>query len=155
MDSAEFLISANPGEPMRPLQKIASGGELSRIMLAMKAIFARIDNIPVLVFDEVDTGVSGRAAQAIARKLAILSQECQVFSITHLPQVACMADAHYIITKRIEGNRTFTLVSLLKQQDRIEELARMLGGVEITKTTLRHADEMLKMAEQQKNHRDN
>ncbi|OGX61139.1 MAG: DNA repair protein RecN [Paenibacillus sp. RIFOXYA1_FULL_44_5] len=149
-DDVEFLISANPGEPLRPLQRIASGGELSRIMLAMKAIFARIDHIPVLVFDEVDTGVSGRAAQAIAEKLSLLSRDCQVFSITHLPQVACMADSHYAIYKSIDGQRTFTQVTDLTAQERIQELARMLGGVEVTETTLQHAEEMLQLARIQK-----
>jgi DNA repair protein RecN (Recombination protein N) len=119
-------------------------------MLAMKSIFAKMDQIPVLVFDEVDTGVSGRAAQAIAEKLSLLSNECQVFSITHLPQVACMADAHYLIQKVVEGERTFTQVEDLNIQGRINELARMLGGVEVTDTTLEHAQEMLRMANQKK-----
>ena len=149
-DQVEFLISANPGEPLRSMNKIASGGELSRIMLAMKSIFAKVDRIPVLVFDEVDTGVSGRAAQAIAEKLSVLSNDCQVFSITHLPQVACMADAHYLILKVVEGDRTFTQVEDLNVQGQVNELARMLGGVEITDTTLEHAGEMLRMANQKK-----
>jgi DNA repair protein RecN (Recombination protein N) len=149
-DQVEFLISANPGEPLRPLSKIASGGELSRIMLAMKAIFAKVDRIPVLVFDEVDTGVSGRAAQAIAEKLSLLSKDCQVFSITHLPQVACMADGHFLIQKVVEGERTFTQVHDLDKQGQCVELARMLGGVEVTETTLEHAEEMLRMANQKK-----
>ncbi|WP_040951331.1 DNA repair protein RecN [Gorillibacterium massiliense] len=149
-DEVEFLISANPGEPLRGLSKIASGGELSRIMLAMKTIFAKVDRIPVLVFDEVDTGVSGRAAQAIAEKLSRLSRDCQVFSITHLPQVACMADAHYLIQKTVSGERTYTKVIHLDDNGRIEELARMLGGVEVTGTTLSHAKEMITMAETRK-----
>lgn len=146
IDQVEFLIAPNPGEPLRGLGKIASGGELSRIMLAMKSIFAKVDKIPVLVFDEVDTGVSGRAAQAIAERLARLSTECQVFSITHLPQVACMADAQYYISKAVEGGRTFTKVGDLNESERAMELARMLGGVEITETTLHHAKEMLALA---------
>jgi DNA repair protein RecN (Recombination protein N) len=145
-DKVEFLISANPGEPPRPLAKIASGGELSRIMLALKSIFAAIDRIPVLVFDEVDTGVSGQAAQAISRKLADLAATCQVFSVTHLPQVASMADAHYLIYKEVAGDRTFTKVEALKDDARVHELARMLGGVEITETTIRHAREMIELA---------
>lgn len=149
-DQVEFLIAPNPGEPLRGLSKIASGGELSRIMLAMKSIFAKMDRIPVLVFDEVDTGVSGRAAQAIAEKMALLSAGCQVFSITHLPQVACMADVHFLISKAVEGERTFTRVQDLDEQARAGELARMLGGVEITETTLHHAKEMLSLAESQK-----
>ncbi|MHA0855551.1 DNA repair protein RecN [Paenibacillus sp. CMAA1364] len=150
IDNIEFMISPNPGEPLRPLGKIASGGELSRIMLAMKTIFARHDRIPVLIFDEVDTGVSGRAAQSIAEKLFNLSEECQVFSITHLPQVACMADHHYLIEKNIHDGRTMTSVNHLTEVLRVEELARMLGGVEITTKTRHHAKEMLKLAEARK-----
>lgn len=150
IDSAEFMISANPGEPLRPLNKIASGGELSRIMLAMKSIFARHDAIPVLIFDEVDTGVSGRAAQSIADKLYKLSSTCQVFSITHLPQVACMADHQYLIRKKVEDGRTMTEVESLSNHGRVVELARMLGGVEITEKTLHHAQEMLNLAEASK-----
>lgn len=150
IDSAEFMISANPGEPLRPLSKIASGGELSRIMLAMKSIFARHDAIPVLIFDEVDTGVSGRAAQSIADKLYKLSSTCQVFSITHLPQVACMADHQYLIRKKVEDGRTMTEVEALSNHGRVVEMARMLGGVEITEKTLHHAQEMLNLAEASK-----
>ncbi|WP_379128841.1 DNA repair protein RecN [Paenibacillus sp. sgz500958] len=150
IDSAEFMISPNPGEPLRPLGKIASGGELSRIMLAMKSIFARHDDIPVLIFDEVDTGVSGRAAQSIADKLYKLSSSCQVFSITHLPQVACMADHQYLIRKKVEAGRTMTEVESLSDEGRVMELARMLGGVEITEKTLHHAQEMLNLAEASK-----
>jgi DNA repair protein RecN (Recombination protein N) len=147
-DHAEFLISPNPGEPLRPLAKIASGGELSRIMLALKTIFARIDKVPVLVFDEVDTGVSGRAAQAIAEKLAELAGSCQVFAVTHLPQVASMGDEHYAIMKVLEGGRTFTIVERLAREGRIEETARLMGGAEITEATRQHADEMLNLADQ-------
>jgi DNA repair protein RecN (Recombination protein N) len=150
IDQIEFLMAPNPGEPLRGLSKIASGGELSRIMLAMKTIFARIDQIPVLVFDEVDTGVSGRAAQAIAEKMSILSTNCQVFSITHLPQVASFADVHIYIRKEVDQERTFTRVQDMPDSGRIEELARMLGGVEVTETTLHHAGEMLAMARNKK-----
>ncbi|MEF3301919.1 DNA repair protein RecN [Paenibacillus sp. GYB003] len=150
LDEVEFLISANPGEPLRPLAKIASGGEMSRIMLAMKAIFARVDQIPVLVFDEVDTGVSGRAAQAIAEKMSELSRYCQVFSITHLPQVACMADSHYLIQKSVQGDRTFTSVEDVQGAGRVRELARMLGGAQVTETTLSHAKEMIDLAHEKK-----
>lgn len=149
-DRVEFLISANPGEPLRSLSRIASGGEMSRIMLAMKSIFAKVDNISVLVFDEVDTGVSGRAAQAIAEKMSKLSRDSQIFSITHLPQVACMADEHYLIQKGVEGKRTYTRVHHLDEEGRVLELARMLGGVEVTETTKRHAEEMIGMAKQKK-----
>lgn len=150
LDTAEFLISPNPGEPLRPLSKIASGGELSRMMLALKSIFARHDEVPVLIFDEVDTGVSGRAAQSIAEKLYKLSASCQVFSITHLPQVACMADNQYLIEKTVSDGRTMTQVEALTEDGRVKELARMLGGVEITEKTLHHAQEMLGMARAQK-----
>lgn len=149
-DTAEFLISPNPGEPLRSLHKIASGGELSRIMLALKSIFARVDRVPVLIFDEVDTGVSGRAAQAIAEKMAWLAGTTQVFSITHLPQVACMADAQYAIVKTVQDERTFTQIHRLDDSDRAKELARMLGGVEVTGTTLQHAQEMLALAQDRK-----
>ncbi|MFC6332368.1 DNA repair protein RecN [Paenibacillus septentrionalis] len=146
IDHAVFMMSTNPGEPLKPLHKVASGGEMSRIMLALKTIFATIDQIPVLIFDEVDTGVSGRAAQAIAEKLSRLANDCQVFSITHLPQVACMADHHYEISKQFIGERTFTSVTELEGELRINELARMLGGVEITEKTKHHAQEMLDLA---------
>lgn len=154
-DTVEFMIAPNPGEPLRPLGKIASGGELSRIMLALKTIFARTDRIPVLIFDEVDTGVSGRAAQAIADKLLAISGDCQVFAVTHLPQVACMADAHYVVQKEVQSDQTFTEVKELDEEARVQELARMLGGVEVTETTEDHAKEMLAMAarnKEQRNH---
>ncbi|XEC92837.1 DNA repair protein RecN [Paenibacillus tarimensis] len=150
VDEAVFLISPNPGEPLKPLNKIASGGEMSRVMLALKSVFAELDQVPVLVFDEVDTGVSGRAAQAIAEKMSLLSRRCQVFSITHLPQVACMADHHYEIRKNIVEERTSTSVTELETRKRIEELARMLGGVEVTDKTRHHAQEMLDLAKRQK-----
>lgn len=150
IDEAMFLFSANPGEPPKPLAKIASGGEMSRIMLALKTVFAAIDGVPVLVFDEVDTGVSGRAAQAIAEKLSKLSRRCQVFAITHLPQVACMADHHYGIRKSTAGERTTTTVEPLEGAGRVEELARMLGGVEVTDRTRHHAQEMLDLAARKK-----
>ncbi|WP_195571135.1 DNA repair protein RecN [Paenibacillus sp. 1001270B_150601_E10] len=149
-DDVEFLISPNPGEPLRPLHKIASGGELSRIMLALKTIFAEVDRIPVIIFDEVDTGVSGRAAQAIAEKLSEVAVNGQVFAITHLPQVACMADHQYYIEKHVHDERTSTQVSELNEAGRVQELARMLGGVEVTEKTIHHAQEMLKLAERQK-----
>lgn len=154
-DTAEFLLSTNPGEPPKPLARIASGGEMSRVMLALKAIFARIDRIPVLVFDEVDTGVSGRAAQSVADKLSRLASHCQVFCITHLPQVACMADDQYEIRKRVtEDGRTATSIRALDADARVEELARMLGGVEVTDRTRHHAQEMLTLAAAQKARQD-
>jgi DNA repair protein RecN (Recombination protein N) len=145
-DAVEFLISANPGEPLRSLAKVASGGECSRIMLALKTIFSHIEQIPVLVFDEVDTGVSGRAAQAIAEKMAEVAKTCQVFAITHLPQVACMADVHFLIEKTVTGDRTTTQLHDLREEARVEEMARMLGGAQLTDKTRDHAREMLAIA---------
>ncbi|PTM58541.1 DNA repair protein RecN [Desmospora activa] len=149
-DRVEFLIAPNQGEPLRPLVKIASGGELSRIMLALQTIFSDLDGVPTLIFDEVDTGVSGRAAQAIAEKIAHLAQERQILCVTHLPQVACMADVHFHIFKESNEEQTRTRVKLLTMEGRTMELARMLGGVEVTDTTKTHALEMLQLAERTK-----
>ncbi|GAA5346485.1 DNA replication and repair protein RecN [Planifilum fimeticola] len=149
-DRVEFQIAPNPGEPLRPLAKIASGGELSRLMLALKTIFIDVDPIDTVVFDEIDTGVSGRAAQSIAEKMAGLARKNQVLCITHLPQVACMADHHYLIVKEVSDQKTRTRVERLNAEGRATELARMLGGVEVTTTTRRHAEEMLRLAERMK-----
>lgn len=149
-DRVEFQIAPNPGEPLRPLAKIASGGELSRLMLALKTIFIDVDPIDTVVFDEIDTGVSGRAAQSIAEKMAGLARKNQVLCITHLPQVACMADHHYLIAKEVSDRKTRTRVERLNAEGRATELARMLGGVEVTTTTRRHAEEMLRLAERMK-----
>ncbi|GGE10475.1 DNA repair protein RecN [Marinithermofilum abyssi] len=149
-DRVEFLISPNRGEPLRPLVRIASGGELSRIMLALKTIFSDVDQVETLIFDEIDTGVSGRAAQAIAEKIAKLSRNTQVLCVTHLPQVACMADVHFHIFKETEEEKTRTRVKLLSDDGRTVELARMLGGVEVTDTTRDHAREMLRLAKETK-----
>ncbi len=143
LDKINFLISPNPGEPLKPLQKIVSGGELSRIMLAIQTILASKDDIPTIIFDEIDTGVSGRAAQAIAEKLAIVAKDKQVFVVTHLPQAASMADHHYLIQKKIDNNNTYTEIEYLDEEKRIDELARMLGGVEVTALTKKHAKEMI------------
>ncbi|WP_093229661.1 DNA repair protein RecN [Thermoflavimicrobium dichotomicum] len=149
-DQIEFQIAPNPGEPLRPLARIASGGELSRIMLALKCIFTDMDQIHTLVFDEIDTGVSGRAAQAIAEKIAMVAKHHQVLCVTHLPQVACMADHHFYISKESDGYKTRTKVESLNKQGRTRELARMLGGAELTPTTHTHAEEMLCLAEEVK-----
>ena len=146
IDQIEFFISSNVGEPLKPLHKISSGGELSRIMLVLQSIFSQHDQTPILIFDEVDTGVSGRAAQSIAEKLLHLASTCQVFAVTHLPQVACMAHEQYLIEKKVHIDRTISQVTLLDEEGRVKELARMLGGVEITQKTLHHASEMLKLA---------
>jgi len=146
IDQVEFMISPNPGEPLRPLARIASGGELSRIMLAMKTILAHSENIDTLIFDEVDTGVSGRVAQAIAEKLYRVAKRRQVLCVTHLPQVASMADHHLYIVKHMGENETETRVTELNEEEKVQELARMLGGVEVTDKTLAHARDMLLQA---------
>lgn len=147
IDNVEFYIQTNPGESMGPLAKIASGGELSRIMLAMKTIFSQQQGVTSIIFDEVDTGVSGRVAQAIAEKISQISRNSQVLCISHLPQVAAIADHHYFISKKVVSGRTETSVEKLNDQTRIREIARMLSGSEITELTLEHADELLKMAD--------
>jgi len=145
-DEIEFQIAPNPGEPLKPLAKIASGGELSRIMLALECIFSDLQPVQTIVFDEIDTGVSGRTAQAIAERIALLAKKNQVLCVTHLPQVACMADRHYSIYKRAENEKTNAYVQKLDGEARTLELARMLGGVEVTEKTKQHAEEMLQMA---------
>ncbi|MBA4600920.1 DNA repair protein RecN [Thermoactinomyces mirandus] len=152
-DKIEFQIAPNPGEPLKPLARIASGGELSRLMLALKCIFAEVDQVHTMIFDEIDTGVSGRTAQAIAEKIAYLSRKYQVLCVTHLPQVACMADCHLYISKEVLQARTRTRVEKLDMEGRILELARMLGGVEVTDTTRNHAREMLRLATEAKKNR--
>lgn len=151
MDEIEFYLSTNPGEPLKPLTKIASGGELSRIMLALKTIFSKHQGITSIIFDEVDTGVSGRVAQAIGEKIYQLSIGSQVLSITHLPQVAAMCDHHFFIKKEVSGERTKTKVIELTEQERIAELARMISGAQITAATEEHSKEMLQSARSLKN----
>ena len=146
LDGVEFYITTNPGEPLKPLVRVASGGELSRVMLAMKTIFSQTQGITSIVFDEVDTGVSGRVAQAIADKIYQISENSQVMCITHLPQVAAVADEHYFIEKEIVAGRTETSVRILSEKERVNEIARMLAGSEITKLTIEHAQELLAMA---------
>ncbi|MCF6094433.1 DNA repair protein RecN [Microaerobacter geothermalis] len=142
-DKVEFLISPNPGEPLRPLAKIASGGELSRIVLALKRLLADADQVDTIIFDEVDTGISGRVAQSVAEKLALVAKNRQVICITHLPQVASFADVHYTIIKQMTRDDTYTSVRQLTEDERIEELARMLGGAEVSDVTRQHAKELL------------
>ncbi|PSL41125.1 DNA replication and repair protein RecN [Planomicrobium soli] len=149
-DAISFYISTNLGEPLKPLTKVASGGELSRMMLALKTIFSKHQGVTSLIFDEVDTGVSGRVAQAIAEKIAAISVHSQVLCISHLPQVAAMADQHLFIEKRIENQRTITTVTELGGQERTEEMSRMLSGAEITDLTLQHAEELLTLAHDRK-----
>ncbi|MBM7604582.1 DNA repair protein RecN (Recombination protein N) [Metabacillus crassostreae] len=145
-DDVEFFISTNPGEPLKSLSKTASGGELSRIMLAMKSIFSQHQGITSIIFDEVDTGVSGRVAQAIAEKIYRVSNGSQVLCITHLPQVAAMADTHLYIAKETTSGRTKTSVKPLKEEEKIREIGRMIAGVEVTELSKQHAKELLSLA---------
>ena len=147
IDEVRFLMSANVGEELRPIQKIASGGELARIMLAMKNVFSQQEQIGTMVFDEVDTGVSGRAAQKVAEKMARISRQKQVLCVTHLPQLAAMADTHFSVEKGVLSGRTFTRVQELTRAQRREELARLTGGEQITQTMLEGAEELLSAAD--------
>ena len=149
-DEAEFLISTNPGQPVRPLKAVASGGELSRIMLAIKTVLADTDEIPTLIFDEIDTGISGRTAQKVSEKLKEISRTHQVICITHLPQIASMADSHFEIAKSIKGKETVTNIRRLGREESIDELARLLGGAEITEAVRKNAKEMKELAERAK-----
>ncbi|KKI93025.1 DNA recombination protein RecN [Bacillus sp. SA1-12] len=146
VDDVEFYLSTNPGEPLKPLSKTASGGELSRIMLAMKSIFSQHQGITSIIFDEVDTGVSGRVAQAIAEKIYRVSNGSQVLCITHLPQVAAMADTHLYIAKETKSGRTKTSVKPLNEEEKIKEIGRMIAGVEVTELSKEHAKELLALA---------
>jgi DNA repair protein RecN (Recombination protein N) len=143
-DRVEFLLSSNPGEAPKPLSRIASGGELSRIMLALKKVMAGPSGVPTMVFDEVDSGIGGGIAEVVGRKLKEVAQGRQVLCITHLPQIAAMADLHYAVTKGEDRGRTVTAAKRLGKDERVEEVARMLGGVTITEATKRHAEEMLR-----------
>lgn len=145
IDDAQFLISTNPGEPVKPLGKVASGGELSRIMLAIKTVMAS-DKIGTLIFDEIDSGISGRTAQMVSEKMNVLGRSHQIICITHLPQIAAMADSHFLIEKSVENQATVSKIHKLTDEESVEELARMLGGVEITDTVLKNAREMKQMA---------
>ena len=145
-DEVEFMISTNPGEPIKPLADVASGGELSRIMLAIKTVLAEKDGIETLIFDEIDVGISGRTAQKVSEKMALLGRNHQVICITHLAQIAAMADAHYAIEKKVADGKTTTNISLLNREEEIAELARILGGAEITETVIKSAAEMKELA---------
>ena len=141
-DEAEFMISTNPGEVPKPLGAVASGGELSRIMLAVKTVLADSDDIPTLIFDEIDTGISGRTAQKVSEKLAYISKTHQVICITHLPQIAAMADTHFEIAKHVADKKTVTTIRPLGEDEMVNELARLLGGAQITDTVYQNAKEM-------------
>ena len=150
-DKVQFLISTNPGEPLKPLERIVSGGELSRIMLALKTVFVDKDEIPTVIFDEIDTGISGRVAQSVAEKMYVISDDHQVFCVTHLPQIASMSDYHFKVAKDVIDNKTYTNVIQLSHKEKEEEIARMIGGVEITKITLENSKELIKLAQNKKN----
>jgi len=145
-DRVEFMISPNLGEPLKPLAKTASGGEMSRVMLAIKSVIADADAVETFIFDEIDTGVSGRTAQQVAEKLRVISGKQQILCITHLPQIAAMADSHYLIEKRSADNKTQTFITELDRMGQINELARLIGGAQITGATLKAAEEMKDMA---------
>ena len=147
MDQIQFLMSANLGEALKPIQKVASGGELARIMLALKNVLAEDDGVGSLVFDEVDTGVSGRAAQKVAEKMADVARRKQVLCVTHLPQIAAMADTHFSVEKGEKNGRTFTNVARLEREGRVDELARLIGGAAVTDTLRQSASELLEQAE--------
>ena len=152
-DEVEYVISTNPGENLKPLGKIVSGGELSRIMLALKAILADRDQIETLIFDEIDTGISGRTAQKVSEKMAVIGRHHQVLCITHLPQIAAMADTHFEIEKHLRGTETITEIHPLEGDACLKELARLLGGAEITDAVLENAREMKELARVHKNTR--
>ena len=149
VDSVEFLISLNPGEPPRPLARVASGGETSRLMLAIKTILTTADQVPILVFDEVDAGIGGRVGSVIGQKLWGLSGRHQVLCVTHLPQIACYADHHARVEKLVSHDRTMTSVEILADESRVAELSQMLGSD--SGVTRRNASEMLEQAMQWKN----
>ena len=152
-DDIEYEISTNPGEDVKPLGRIVSGGELSRIMLAIKAILADRDQIETLIFDEIDTGISGRTAQKVSEKMAVIGACHQVLCITHLPQIAAMADTHFEIEKHQKGTETITEIHPLEGDAAIRELARLLGGAEITEAVFHNAKEMKELAQVHKNTR--
>lgn len=150
LDKVQFSISTNPGEPLKPLERVVSGGELSRIMLALKTVFVDKDKIPSVIFDEIDTGISGRIAQCVAEKMYTISKGHQVFCVTHLPQIACISDMHYWVSKEVKEDKTFTRVRQMSENEKEYEIARMIGGSEVTKLTLEHAKELIDMANSKK-----
>lgn len=149
-DDIEFFISTNPGEALKPLNQVASGGEMSRIMLAIKSVAAKTDNISTLIFDEIDTGISGRTAQKVSEKMSQIAKDHQVIVVTHLPQIAAMADTHFEIRKMVDKGRTITSIEALSEEGVIIELARMLGGVSITDAVMENARDMKKQADETK-----
>lgn len=146
-DEVQFLVSANPGEPLKPLEKVLSGGELSRIMLALKCVFVDKDKIPTLIFDEIDTGISGTIGKRVGEKMYEVSIKHQVLCITHLPQIAALSDNHYFVSKQVMDGKTFTGIRMLTREEKIREIAKMVGGDEISDVTIENASEMVKFAE--------
>jgi DNA repair protein RecN (Recombination protein N) len=145
-DQVEFLISTNKGSELKPLSKTASGGEMSRIMLAFKTIIGDYDGIPTMVFDEIDSGISGATASVVGRKLSEISQRHQVITITHLPQIAAYGDHHYRIEKKSDDSQTYTTIRPLSEREKIEEIARLLSGLSISDTSVRSARELIELA---------
>ena len=145
-DEVQFLVSANPGEPLKPLEKVLSGGELSRIMLALKCVFVDKDKIPTLIFDEIDTGISGAIGKRVGEKMYQVSTKHQVLCITHLPQIAALSDNHYFVSKKVEEGKTFTGIKTLVKDEKIKEIAKMIGGDEISDVALKNAAEMVEFA---------
>lgn len=150
IDQIRFMISTNPGLPMRPVQEVASGGELSRIMLALKSVAAQADGVDTLIFDEIDTGISGETANRVAKKMAVISKDHQVIAITHLPQIAAMADSHYFIRKQTDQKNTQTMIYKLKKEESLKEISRMISGDQRSETSMEHAKEMKTLADQTK-----
>ena len=143
LDRIEFLLSANEGEDLKQLRKVASGGEMSRIMLALKNVIQSADIVDTLIFDEVDAGISGKTAEIVGKKLKNLSKRRQVLLITHLPQIAAMSDSHYLVQKGKTDGRVTTVVKILNEKEKIREVARMLAGAEITDISIKHAEELI------------
>jgi len=149
-DNVKFYISTNPGEPLKPLESVISGGELSRIMLALKTVFIENDNIPTVIFDEIDTGISGRIAQCVGEKMYQISRIHQVFCITHLPQIASMSDHNYLVSKKIRNNKAYTLVTKMTNLEKLNSIAKMIGGSDITDLAIEHSKEMIGIAKEKK-----
>ena len=150
-DEVQFLVSANPGEPLKPLEKVLSGGELSRIMLALKCVFVDKDKIPTLIFDEIDTGISGAIGKRVGEKMYQVSVKHQVLCITHLPQIAALSDNHYFVSKKVENGKTFTQIRMLNEQDKVCEIAKMIGGDNLSDVAIDNSREMVKLANIKKN----
>ena len=156
IDQVEFMLTVNPGQDIRSLVKVASGGELSRIMLALKTVLTSLDSIEILIFDEVDTGISGGIAEIVGQKLHSLGERHQTLCVTHLPQIAAFAEQHFFVSKHLKDNETYTKINLLKtEQERIKALADLIGGQEISEQTLELAQEMLHSSQKKKLHKKN